>query len=44
MRVEGKSMFVVGRRTGRTTTVVVLRIERGPIDGPWTLRAIVSTN
>ena len=37
--------FVVGRKTRKSTTVVVLRVEnRGPIIGPWTLRAVVSTN
>ena len=39
-----RRMFVVGRRNRRTTTVVVLRIESGPIVGPWTLRAVVSEN
>jgi hypothetical protein len=39
-----RRVFVVGRRNRRTTTVVVLRIERGPIAGPWTLKAVVSEN
>lgn len=39
-----RRMFVVGRRSSTTTTVVVLRIENGPIAGPWTLKAVVSEN
>jgi len=36
--------FVVGRRNRQSTTVLVLRIENGPILGPWTLRAVISNN
>lgn len=36
--------FVVGRSDGRSTTVLVLRVQGGPILGPWTLRALVSAN
>jgi hypothetical protein len=36
--------FVVGRRSAQSTTVLVLRVENGPILGPWTLRAVVSKN
>ncbi len=39
-----RRVFVVGRRNRRTTTVVVLRLAQGPIVGPWTLKAVVSTN
>jgi hypothetical protein len=39
-----KKMFVVGRSDRRSTTVLVLRITNGPIVGPWTLRALVSTH
>ena len=39
-----KRVFGVGRRGGKTTTLVVMRIESGPIAGPWTLRAVVSEN
>lgn len=39
-----KRMFVVGRRNRNSTTVVVLRIQNGPIAGPFTLRAVVSEN
>jgi hypothetical protein len=39
-----RKAFVVGRSTRKSTTVVVLRIQNGPILGPWTLRAVVSTN
>lgn len=43
--------FVVGRRTGKAMTVVLLngaeqRTEKParPIRGPWTLRAVVSAS
>lgn len=36
--------FVVGRSDRRSTTLLVLRVEGGPILGPWTLRAMVSAN
>jgi hypothetical protein len=41
-----KRVFVVGRRMGSATTVVVVRIENAvsPIVGPWTIKAIVSEN
>jgi hypothetical protein len=41
-----KRVFVVGRRTGRATTVVVVRIENlsSRIVGPWTIKAVVSEN
>jgi hypothetical protein len=38
--------FVVGRRTRKGTTVVLLRdvgTRTHPIRGPWTLRAVVTT-
>jgi hypothetical protein len=35
--------FVVGRRTARVTTVVLLRDPEKPVfRGPWTVRAVVS--
>jgi hypothetical protein len=35
--------FVVGRRTPRGTTVVLLRDQAKPVfRGPWTVRAVVS--
>lgn len=35
--------FVVGRRTSKGTTVLVLRgPEKPAIRGPWTVRAVVS--
>lgn len=35
--------FVVGRRTGRATTVVLLREQSDPVlRGPWTVRAVVA--
>jgi hypothetical protein len=39
-----RTTFVVGRRTRQSTTVLVLRIENGPILGPWTLKAVISNN
>jgi hypothetical protein len=36
--------FVVGRSDRRSTTLLVLRVEGGPILGPWTLRAVISSN
>jgi hypothetical protein len=40
----GKSTFVVGRRLGGGTVMVFVGTQRGPITGPWTLRAVVSVN
>lgn len=39
-----RKAFVVGRSDRRSTTLLVLRVAGGPIHGPWTLRAVVSTN
>lgn len=44
-----KHTFMVGRTTGRSTVVVFVSIQPGnveesPIAGPWTVRAVVSTN
>ena len=39
-----RKAFVVGRSTRKSTTVLVLRVQNGPILGPWTLRAVVSSN
>ena len=39
-----KRTFVVGRLTGRNTLLVYLSVMRCPIVGPWTVRAVVSTN
>jgi hypothetical protein len=36
--------FAVGRRNRRTTTVILLRRVLNPFLGPWTLRAVVSSN
>lgn len=36
--------FVVGRRTCKSTTVVLVRLTACPIAGPWTLKAVVSAN
>jgi hypothetical protein len=42
--MRGKQTFVVGRRTRKHTTVVVLHGGAAPILGPWTLKALVSAN
>jgi hypothetical protein len=45
-----KHTFMVGRTTGamsggrRSTLVVFVSVMRSPIAGPWTVRAVVSTN
>lgn len=39
-----KKAFLVGRRERGGTTLVILRTARGPIVGPWTLKAVVSKN
>jgi hypothetical protein len=39
-----KRPFLVGRRTRRGTTVLLLRRPVAPILGPWTLTAVVSPN
>ncbi len=39
-----KQAFLVGRRTRRGTLLMVLRPSKGPISGPWTLTAVVSSN
>ena len=40
---RGDRPFVVGRKTSKGTTVVVLSREpRGRIKGPWTVRAVVT--
>ena len=39
--------FVVGRRTRKGTTLVLIRREAAPaapVRGPWTLRAVVTTS
>jgi hypothetical protein len=36
--------FVVGRKTGRLVTLVVLCAAQSPIVGPWVVRAVVSAN
>jgi len=39
-----KRMFVAGRLTGKNTLMVFISVVRSPIAGPWTVRAVVSTN
>jgi hypothetical protein len=36
--------FVVGRFTGRSMLVLLLGWTYSPSPGPWTIRAIISTN
>jgi hypothetical protein len=40
--METKQAFVVGRRTRRGTVVVLVRDGRPPIQGPFTLRAVIT--
>lgn len=42
--MEVKRAFVIGRSIGKNTTYVVLTLSSGPILGPWTLKAVVSSN
>jgi hypothetical protein len=39
-----KSRFLVGRASGRHRLIVYMGMTRSPIIGPWTLRAVISTN
>ena len=39
-----KRTFMVGRSTGRNTLVVFVSVMQSPIAGPFTVRAVVSTN
>jgi hypothetical protein len=39
-----KSRFLVGRATGRNRLVIYVGMARSPIVGPWTLRAVISSN
>lgn len=39
-----KRAFVIGRRERGGMTLVILCLARGPIAGPWTLKAMVSRN
>ena len=38
----GKLPFLVGRRTRAGTVVVLVERSRAPIQGPWTLEAVVT--
>lgn len=40
--MKKRQTFLVGRRTSRSTVVVVVQKERAPIRGPWTLKAVVT--
>lgn len=43
--MQVKRAFVWGRSNRKSTTYVVLTLSNdGPIVGPWTLKAIVSSN
>ena len=39
-----KRTFMVGRTTGKNTLVVFVSLTDSPFVGPWTVRAVVSTN
>jgi hypothetical protein len=39
-----KCTFMVGRASGRNTLLVFIGLARGPIAGPFTVRAVLSTN
>lgn len=40
--MKRSQLFVVGRKTTNSTTVVVIGPKgRSPIPGPWTVRAVV---
>jgi hypothetical protein len=39
-----KRKFVVGRIVRKSTTLYLLQQTAGPIQGPWVLRAVVSSN
>lgn len=41
---QSRRGFVVGRCSRKNTTYVVLTLSSGPILGPWTLKAVVSSN
>jgi hypothetical protein len=42
--MQVRRAFVWGRSNRKSTTYVVLTLSAGPILGPWTLKAIVSSN
>ena len=37
-----KRAFVVGRRCGTRSVLLVLEAESGAMPGPWTIRVVVS--
>lgn len=39
-----KVTFLVGRATGQRTELIFVTTAQSPIVGPWTVRAVVSTN
>jgi hypothetical protein len=39
-----KQTFMVGRTTGKNTLVVFVSVANSPIVGPWTVRAVISSN
>lgn len=42
--MQVKRAFMVGRSNRKSTMYVVLTMSAGPILGPWTLKAVVSSN
>jgi hypothetical protein len=39
-----KRTFMVGRTAGRNTLVVFVSLAQSPILGPWTVKAVISSN
>jgi hypothetical protein len=37
-----KTAFVIGRSDRKTRSLVLLKVLRSPIAGPWTLKAVVT--
>ena len=37
-----KVAFAIGRCDRKSRSLVLLKIQRAPIQGPWTLRAVVT--
>lgn len=42
--MQVRRAFVVGKSNRKSTTYIVLTLSSGPILGPWTLKAVVSSN
>lgn len=44
MASTAKRTFMVGRRTARSTLIILVEDAAWRIPGPWTLEAVVSVN